>query len=74
MGLAMGRLLGWKQEARIVLLGLACAGKTAILHKLKHGHVVTTGPTIGFNTETLEYNGISFSVWDVGGSQGEVPS
>jgi GTPase SAR1 family protein len=47
MGLAMGRLLGWKQEARIVLLGLACAGKTAILHKLKHGHVVTTGPTIG---------------------------
>ncbi|KAG0534625.1 hypothetical protein BDA96_04G295500 [Sorghum bicolor] len=72
MGLAMGRLLGWKQEARIVLLGLACAGKTAILHKLKHGHVVTTGPTIGFNTETLEYNGISFSVWDVGGSQGEL--
>ncbi|CAD6249905.1 unnamed protein product [Miscanthus lutarioriparius] len=67
MGLAMGRLLGWKQEAQIVLLGLAGAGKTAILHKLKLGHVVNTGPTIGFNAETLEYNGISFRVWDVGG-------
>jgi ADP-ribosylation factor protein 1 len=47
MGLAMGRLLGWKQEAPIVLLGLGGAGKTAILHKLKLGHAVTTGPTIG---------------------------
>lgn len=26
---------------------------------------------VGFNSETLEYNGISFRVWDVGG-QGEV--
>lgn len=31
---------------------------------------------VGFNADTLEYNGISFSVLDVGGSQrqGEVPS
>ena len=28
---------------------------------------------VGFNAETLEYNGIRFRVWDVGG-QGEVPS
>ncbi|XP_008646072.1 ADP-ribosylation factor 1 isoform X3 [Zea mays] len=70
MGLAMGRLLGWKKEAQIALLGLGGAGKTAILHKLKLGHAITTGPTIGFNSETLEYNGISFRVWDVGG-QGE---
>ncbi|CAD6343640.1 unnamed protein product, partial [Miscanthus lutarioriparius] len=55
-------------EAQIVLLGLAgAAGKTAILHWLKLSHVVNTGPTIGFNAETLEYNGISFGVWDVGG-------
>uniref|UniRef100_A0A804PMX5 ADP-ribosylation factor n=1 Tax=Zea mays TaxID=4577 RepID=A0A804PMX5_MAIZE len=71
MGLAMGRLLGWKKEAQIALLGLGGAGKTAILHKLKLGHAITTGPTIGFNSETLEYNGISFRVWDVGG-QGEL--
>ncbi|PWZ20180.1 ADP-ribosylation factor 1 [Zea mays] len=71
MGVAMGRLLGWKQEAQIALFGLGGAGKTAILHKLKLGHAVTTGPTIGFNSETLEYNGISFRVWDVGG-QGEL--
>jgi len=67
----MGRLLGWKQEAQIALFRLGGAGKTAILHKLKLGHAVTTGPTIGFNSETLEYNGISFRVWDVGG-QGEL--
>ena len=28
-----------------------------------------TVPTIGFNVETVEYNNISFTVWDVGGQE-----
>lgn len=29
--------------------------------------MVTTIPTIGFNVETIEYNKVNFTVWDVGG-------
>ncbi|XP_062213070.1 ADP-ribosylation factor 1-like [Phragmites australis] len=74
MGLALGRLLGVslsrlfaRKEARILMLGLDAAGKTTILYKLKMGEVVATVATIGFNVETVAYNNISFTVWDVGG-------
>merc|ERR1712228_653066 len=69
MGGYMGvweRMLG-KKEMRILMVGLDAAGKTTILYKLKLGEVVTTIPTIGFNVETVEYQNISFTVWDVGG-------
>lgn len=56
-----------KKEMRILMVGLDAAGKTTILYKLKLGEIVTTIPTIGFNVETVEYKGISFTVWDVGG-------
>ncbi|KAM4619283.1 ADP-ribosylation factor 4-like [Polymixia lowei] len=61
-----GRLFGRKQM-RILMVGLDAAGKTTILYKLKLGEIVTTIPTIGFNVETVEYNNICFTVWDVGG-------
>ncbi|GJP53213.1 hypothetical protein CLOM_g12395 [Closterium sp. NIES-68] len=56
-----------KRDMRILMVGLDAAGKTTILYKLKLGENVTTIPTIGFNVETVEYNNISFTVWDVGG-------
>lgn len=56
-----------KRELRILMVGLDAAGKTTILFKLKLGESVTTIPTIGFNVETLDYNGTMFTVWDVGG-------
>ncbi|KAL7062350.1 hypothetical protein AAHC03_01658 [Spirometra sp. Aus1] len=56
-----------KKNMRILMVGLDAAGKTTILYKLKLGEVVTTIPTIGFNVEAVEYNNISFTVWDVGG-------
>jgi len=61
------RLLGCKQEMRIVMVGLDAAGKTTVLYKLKLGEVVTTIPTIGFNVETVEYKNLRFTVWDIGG-------
>jgi len=56
-----------KEEMRILMLGLDAAGKTTVLYKLKLGEVVTTIPTVGFNVESVEYNNISFTVWDIGG-------
>jgi ADP-ribosylation factor protein 1 len=49
------------------MLGLDGAGKTTILYNLKMGEVVMTVPTVGFNVETVEYRGVTFQVWDVGG-------
>ncbi|XP_042371659.1 ADP-ribosylation factor 1-like, partial [Plectropomus leopardus] len=51
----------------VAAVGLDAAGKTTLLYRLKLAEVVTTIPTIGFNVETVEYNNISFTVWDVGG-------
>ncbi len=49
-----------KRNCRIVMLGLDAAGKTTILYNLKIGEVVQSTPTIGFNTETVEYKNIKF--------------
>jgi hypothetical protein len=46
---------------------LCCLGKTTILYKMKMGELVTTIPTIGFNVESIQYQNVSFTVWDVGG-------
>ena len=54
----------FKKKTRILMLGLDAAGKTTILYKLKLGEVVQSVPTIGFNVETIEYNNISFAIWD----------
>merc|ERR1719449_328928 len=57
------------REMRILMVGLDAAGKTTILYKLKLGEVVNTIPTIGFNVETVQYQDIEFTVWDVGGQE-----
>ena len=40
-----------------------------MLYKLKLGERVVTIPTIGFNVETVDVKGLSFTVWDVGGQE-----
>lgn len=60
------KILG-KKEVRLLMVGLDAAGKTTILYQLKIGETVKTIPTIGFNVETLDYKGLNFTVWDVGG-------
>lgn len=56
-----------KKQVRILMLGLDAAGKTTVLYQLKMGEVVKTIPTIGFNVEIIDYKGLSFTMWDVGG-------
>ncbi len=70
MGLFFSKLwtkLTGTKDVRMLMVGLDAAGKTTILYQLKMGETVKTIPTIGFNVETLEYKGLNFIVWDVGG-------
>lgn len=67
MGLWLAKLFAGNKELQILMLGLDAAGKTTIVYKLKLGELITTVPTIGFNAERIEYKGISFLVWDMGG-------
>jgi hypothetical protein len=55
------------REVRILMLGLDGSGKTTILYKLKLGEVLLAVPTIGFNIETVEFRGLIWNVWDIGG-------
>ena len=55
------------KDCRILLLGQDAAGKTTITYKMKLGEVLQSTPTIGFNVETLEFKGIKFNIWDIGG-------
>lgn len=70
MGVLVSKLVATvlgNKEVRVLILGLDNAGKTTILYKLQMGEVVTTVPTIGFNVETVQYKGLRFQVWDLGG-------
>lgn len=54
-------------ESRALMMGLDQAGKTSLLYRWKLGEYVVTIPTTGFNVETIETDGQSLTVWDVGG-------
>lgn len=58
-----------KEQFKILLLGLREAGKTAILYLLKLGEQVKPIPTIGYNSETIIYKGISFNLFELGGEK-----
>ena len=47
-------------QMRMIIIGLDNAGKTTILYKLHLSEVVTTVPTVGFNVETVDYEGLKF--------------
>jgi small GTP-binding protein len=52
------------EDAHILMLGLDCAGKTTMLHWMRHGEVMSTIPTIGFNVETVQFRNMNFNVLD----------
>jgi len=62
-----GKLFKAKKDTRVLMVGLDGAGKTTILCKLKHGMVISTIPTVGFNVETVQFKKVRFCIWDVGG-------
>jgi GTPase SAR1 family protein len=56
-----------KKDIRVLLLGCGASGKTTLLYYMKLGEIVSAIPTIGFNVETVEFNGRNMTIWDVGG-------
>ena len=64
-------VLAWqwlgKVPSKIVMVGLAGAGKTTVLYKLHPGENVGTSPTLGFNVEKVRHKNLLMAIWDVGG-------
>ncbi|XP_034952566.1 E3 ubiquitin-protein ligase TRIM23-like [Chelonus insularis] len=60
--------IGTKIDMRVVILGLDGSGKTSILSAMR-GMTLSSPPipTIGFNVESLEYENLVVTFWDVGG-------
>jgi ADP-ribosylation factor protein 1 len=48
------------------MLGMPSAGKTTALCSMSNQEPIQV-PTIGHNVEQVEYRGLEFNVWDVGG-------
>ena len=56
-----------KKEVRLLILGLDNAGKTTVLYQMQFGDSKITVPTLGFNVETVQYQNLTFQMWDLGG-------
>lgn len=58
-----------EQEIRILILGLDNAGKTTVMKKISGQSIHEISPTVGFNIQSLEFNGYMLNMWDVGGQK-----
>mmetsp|Transcript_5739 Transcript_5739/g.17583 ORF Transcript_5739/g.17583 Transcript_5739/m.17583 type:complete len:185 (-) Transcript_5739:15-569(-) len=58
-----------EKELRVLILGLDNAGKTTLMKRCKGESIEEVSPTLGFEIETLEYEGYSLHVWDIGGQK-----
>lgn len=56
-----------EREMRILVLGLDNAGKTTIIKKFNGEDVGEVAPTLGFQINTLYFQGYKLVLWDVGG-------
>ncbi len=59
-----------EKKAKVLILGLAAAGKTTLTKYLRYGeYVADTIPTIGQNIDSLEYEGWKITTIDVAGQK-----
>ena len=58
-----------QKEAKLLVLGLDNAGKTTILKAISEESIKNIKPTEGFNIKNLAVDGVSLSVWDLGGQK-----
>ena len=58
-----------EKEMRVLILGLDNAGKSTILRQIMGKDITEICPTVGFNIETLEFEGFKLNLWDVGGQK-----
>lgn len=55
------------QELRILTLGLDNSGKTTIVKQLLGEDINTISPTMGFQINSLQHEGFTLNIWDIGG-------
>ncbi|PAA92468.1 hypothetical protein BOX15_Mlig003408g1, partial [Macrostomum lignano] len=67
VALAKLRRLFGSRQCKLLLVGLDNAGKTTVLYQLVLGETVHIAPTIGSNVEELQWRGLKFLLWDLGG-------
>eukprot|EP01071_Lankesteria_metandrocarpae_P003884 Lankesteria_metandrocarpae@DN3242_c0_g1_i2.p1 len=58
-----------QKQMRILMLGLDNAGKTTAVKCFTGEDVHSVSPTLGFSIKTLEHNGYTLNIWDVGGQK-----
>ncbi|GMS84516.1 hypothetical protein PENTCL1PPCAC_6691, partial [Pristionchus entomophagus] len=58
-----------EREMRVLILGLDNAGKTTIMKRLLGEETSDIEPTLGFNISTVEVDGFTLNLWDVGGQR-----
>lgn len=51
----------------MLMLGLDSSGKTSISQGLLNKGIDQVTPTMGFNIETISWNGFNVDIWDIGG-------
>eukprot|EP01084_Bolivina_argentea_P241352 405208_1 len=51
---------------KTLIVGLDNSGKTVLLYKLKTNELITSVPSVGFNTETVKYKEVLFEMSDLG--------
>ncbi|RLN96807.1 hypothetical protein BBJ28_00027150 [Nothophytophthora sp. Chile5] len=61
-----------RNERRLLLVGLDAAGKTTILYHLRLGKTIASIPTVGFNVETVKFDGFKLNIWVSGRRQGQL--
>jgi len=63
------RLFASNREFKVIIVGLAGAGKTTMLYQLHLGKSIQTQPTIGSNVEEVKNKNVKLQVWDLGGQE-----
>ena len=61
------RILSYRKDIRILMVGLDATGLQTIFYKLKYGNTFTN-PTDGFKFKTDKFN-VNFTVWDMCGQR-----
>lgn len=57
------------KELRVLVLGLDNAGKTTLLKQLANEEATNISPTTGFNIKSVQTQGFTLNVWDIGGQR-----